>query len=213
VLHTRVPCISHAPRRSLVYAGRMKISSLFVGILALATFAPASHADNHRAPRPATPPPGKSAGARYVGSHVVPHPDRPMHVKENPPHTVIIHNDVSKRDEKHAVVVDHRPAHVIDHDPHLRVIVRGYHSPRNWVRFHRPHGGWWKVWGITAWDAVGTVTCEAVNETSGETFPVSMDRDVRGWDDDSVNAILDQALDDCFAEAGGATPACSFQPY
>jgi len=47
---------------------------------------------------------------------------------------------------------------------------------------------------------------------------VSEDRDARGWDDDTVNAILDQALDDCEAEAGGAvcgpvaTP-CTFQPY
>ena len=70
----------------------------------------------------------------------------------------------------------------------------------------------------TAWDTVGTVTCEAVNESTGDTYPVSEDRDSRGWDDDTVNTVLDQALDDCYAEANGAmcgpvTPACSFQPY
>lgn len=72
--------------------------------------------------------------------------------------------------------------------------------------------------GISNWDNVGTVTCEAANETTGETYPVSEDRDQRAWDDDTVNTILDQALDDCMAEAGSAqctaaTPACSFQDY
>jgi hypothetical protein len=187
-------------------------------ILAFALCAPAavSLADVHRAPRPAAAP--ARTGARTVGVHVTAHPELPMHPKTNPPHQVIIHNTVTNKDESHAVVIDHRPAHVIDHDPRVRVVARGYHSKANWVRFHRPHGGWWHAWGITAWDTVGTVSCEAVNESTGELFPVSQDRDATAWDDDSVNAILDAALDDCMAEANGAvcgpaTPSCSFQPY
>jgi hypothetical protein len=191
------------------------VSKLAVALIAIG--ATAALADNHRAPRPASAP-RKEAGPRSVGVHVVAHPDKPMHVKDNPAHEVIIHNAKTNKDERHAVVVDHRPVHVIDHDPRLRVTVRGYKPVHEWSRFHRARGGWWKMWGIGAWDTVGTVTCEAVNEANGELFPVSQDRDTRGWDDDTVNVVLDQALDDCFSEANGAqcgpvTPACSFQAY
>jgi hypothetical protein len=184
-------------------------------ILAIASVATA---DTHRSPRPATAPRGKDAGARAVGTHIVPHTERPMHAKDNPPHEVIYHDAKTNKDERHAVVVDHRPAHVIDHDRRLRVIARGYHPTHDWVRFHRARGGWWHAWGITEWNDVGTVTCEAANEATGELYPVSEDRDPRGWDDDTVNTVLDQALDDCYSEANGAqcgpvTPACSFQPY
>jgi len=60
------------------------------------------------------------------------------------------------------------------------------------------------------------VTCEAANEETGELFPVSEDRDERPWDDDTVNAVLDQALDDCAQEGAEgacvpATPSCTFQ--
>ena len=141
-----------------------------------------------------------------------------MHVTENPPHQVFIHDGRTGRDEAHAVVIDHRPGHIIDRDPHLRVMRRGYHSPRDWERFHRAAGGWWLLWGITAWERVGTVTCEAANEATGELYPVSVDRDRVGWDDATINEILDQALDDCASEAGDspcipATPPCTFQPY
>jgi hypothetical protein len=169
----------------------------------------------HPLPRSAAPP---SHGTHTTGVAIVPHPDRGRDPKTNPPHEVIIHDPKTNHDEHHAVIVDHRPWHVIDHDPRLRVVVRGYHPLHDWVRFHYAHGGWWTLWGITAWDTVGVVTCEAANETSGALYPVSEDRDANGWDDDTVNAVLDQALDDCFAEANGAqctpiTPACSFQPY
>jgi len=172
--------------------------------------------DHHAAPRAVSAP--AKTGARTVGVHVVPHPEQPMHPVNNPPHKVIIHDVKTNKDENHAVVVDHRPGHVIDHDPRLRIVHRGYRPAHDWGRFHRPHGGWWHVWGITAWDTVGTVTCEAANESTGELFPVSEDRDGTAWDDDTVNAVLDQALDDCMAEAGGAvcgpaTPSCTFQPY
>lgn len=193
----------------------MKLSTI---TLAVAVLGSTALADNHRPARPAAAPKGKDAGARYVGTHVVPHAGQPVHAKTNPAHEVIYHDPKTNKDEHHVVVVDHRPAHVIDHDSRLRVVVRGYHPSHDWVRFHHPRGGWWHAWGITAWDSVGTVTCEAANESTGEMYPVSEDRDARGWDDDTVNTVLDQALDDCFAEANGAqcgpaTPACSFQPY
>lgn len=190
---------------------------LIICALTTVAYADPHGAPAHRDPRPAAMP-KKEAGPRTVGVHSVAHPEQPMHVKNNPPHEVIIHDPKTNRDEHHAVVVDHRPAHVVDRDKRLRVVARGYHPAHDWARFHRANGGWWHAWGITAWDEVGTVTCEAANESTGELFPVSEDRDARGWDDATVNTILDQALDDCFAEANGAqctsaTPACSFQPY
>jgi len=167
-------------------------------------------------PRPAYAPKGKEAGARFVGRPVVPHPDRAVHATDNPPHQVIIHNQKSGRDERHAVIVDHRPGHIIDRDPHLRVIRRGYRPLHDWDHWHLAAGGWWSAWGITSWEPVGTVTCEAANEATGELYPVSQDRDNLAWDDATINAVLDQALDDCMRDAGGnpcvpTTPACTFQ--
>lgn len=196
----------------------MKLVFVAVVLAPFVAFADEHHQDAHRAPRPAAAPRGQEAGARSVGAHITAHPEQPMHVKNNPPQQVIYHDAKTNKDEHHAVVVDNRPAHVIDRDPHLRVVVRGYKPKHDWARFHRASGGWWHAWGITNWDTVGTVTCEATNESNGELYPVSQDRDSRAWDDDTVNAILDQALDDCYAEANGAmcgpvTPACTFQPY
>jgi hypothetical protein len=141
-----------------------------------------------------------------------------VHPRTNPAHTVTIHNTRTNRDEHHTVIVEHRPAYVIDRDPHIRIVERGYRPQHDWARFHRPHNAWFSLWGIASFDSVGTVTCEAVNESTGALYPVSEDRDSSGWDDNSVNSILDQALDDCYVDAGGAmcgpvTPACSFQPY
>lgn len=198
----------------------MKIPMLSVTLaLALTILAPALYAGAPaRAPRAAAPPRGREAGARSVGAHVVPHPGQAIHPVNNPPHQVVYHNAKTGRDESHAVIVDHRPGHVIDRDPHLRIAGRGYHPLHNWDHFHRGNGGWWLAWGITSWDAVGTVSCEAANESTGELYPVSEDRDANGWDDGTVNVVLDQALDDCMAEAGtaqcvAATPSCTFQNY
>jgi hypothetical protein len=190
--------------------------SLILGLLAISI--PAAADVKHAPPRAAAAPKGKEAGARYVGTHVVPHAGQPVHPTNNPPHTVVYHNAKTNKDENHAVVVEHRPAHVVYHDPRVRVIRRGYKPTHNWEHFHYATGGWGHAWGITAWTNVGTVTCEAANESTGEMYPVSMDRDTNGWDDGAVNTILDQALDDCMAEAGNsqcapASPACSFQDY
>lgn len=141
-----------------------------------------------------------------------------MHPTNNPPHQVVYRDAKTGHEERHAVVIDHRPPHVIDRDVHVRIVRRGYHPHHDWDRFHRASGAWWHVWGIANWDAVGTVTCEAANETNGELYPVSEDRDREGWDDATVNAILDQALDDCAAESDPAgcipaTPSCTFQAY
>ncbi|HUJ59858.1 MAG TPA: hypothetical protein VLX92_15245 [Kofleriaceae bacterium] len=176
-----------------------------------------SSAATHRTPRAAVEP-AKTA-PRSEGWHIVPHPEMPPGVAGNAPHEVIVHDPKTKKDEHHQVIIDRRPSHVIDQDPHLRVIVRGYKPGHDWTRFHRAHGAWWKAWGITSWADVGTVTCEAANETSGALYPVSEDRDARGWDDATVNTILDQALDDCMAEAapgeecGPVVTPCTFQPY
>jgi hypothetical protein len=192
---------------------------LLLGLLAATISLPALAApDKHAAPRAAAPPRGKEAGARTVGVHVTAHPEKPMHVTNNPPHQVVYHNAKTNKDENHAVVVDHRPGHVIDHDPRIRIVHRGYKPVRNWDHFHYAKGGWWHAWGISNWDNVGTVTCEAANEATGELYPVSQDRDATAWDDGTVNTVLDQALDDCMSEAGTAqctpaTPSCSFQPY
>jgi hypothetical protein len=207
-------------------SGMNNRNSLVLGILGASLLLPAaalaapghSTPTMHSAPRAASAPAGKSAGARVVGVHVVPHPDRPMHPTTNSPHQIIIHNTVTNKDENHVVIVDHRPAHIVGHDARIRVSVRGYHPQHNWGYYHVARGGWFHLWGITAWDNVGTVTCEAANETTGELYPVTMDRDAHGWDDDGVNVVLDNALDDCFAEANGAqctpaTPSCSFQNY
>jgi hypothetical protein len=172
---------------------------------------------HHEPPRPAVAP-RPDAGPRNVGVHITPHPEQPVHPVNNPPYRVTVHNQRANRDENHPVIVDRRPIHVIDHDPRLRVVRRGYHPVHNWEHFQVAETGWWRVWGISSWNEVGTVTCEAANEQTGELFPVSEDRDQRAWDDGTVNAILDQALDDCAAEAGEslcvpATPSCSFQRY
>ena len=196
----------------------LSIKRLALCLLALLSIAAAAPDRKPPHPRPATAPKGKEAGPRAVGIHVVPLLGQPVHVTNNPPHQVTIRNTKSGKDEHHAVIVEHRPAHVIDRDPRLRVVHRGYHPTRDWGHFHVAHGGWWRFWGIAPWDAVGTVTCEAANEVTGELYPVSQDRDANGWDDDTVNVILDQALDDCMAEAGTApcaptTPSCTFQSY
>jgi hypothetical protein len=187
------------------------------GVLAILISASAAQAERG-APRAARPPPGREAGARSVGAQVVPHREMAPHPVNNPPHQVSYHNARTGKDENHAVIVEHRPGHVIDRDPHLRIARRGYHPVHVWEHFHPARGGWFRLWGINSWDAVGTVTCEAANEATGELYPVSEDRDPNGWDDGTVNAALDQALDDCQQEAGGAscvpvTPSCTFQNY
>jgi len=111
---------------------------------------------------------------------------------------------------------DPRPAYVIRNDPRFHVTVRGYHPRHSWGRYHLSRGRWLNTWGVSTWADVSSVTCEAINQDTGQMYPVSMDRDEIGWSGNAVNAVLDQALDDCYADGGGAAcapaqPACRQQ--
>jgi hypothetical protein len=111
---------------------------------------------------------------------------------------------------------DPRPSYVIRNDPRFHVTVRGYHPRHSWGRYHMSRGRWLNTWGIASWNSVSTVTCEAVNQDTGQMYPVSMDRDQIGWSGNAINSVLDQALDDCYADGGGAAclpaqPACTQQ--
>ena len=111
---------------------------------------------------------------------------------------------------------DPRPGYVIRNDPRFHVTVRGYHPRHSWGRYHMSRGRWLGTWGISSWNDVSSVTCEAINQDTGQMYPVSMDRDQIGWSGYAVNSVLDQALDDCYADGGGAAcapvqPACREQ--
>ncbi len=111
---------------------------------------------------------------------------------------------------------DPRPQYVIRNDPHFSFYVHGYRPHHAWRRYHLTRGGWLGTWGVASWRDVGTITCEAVNQDTGQMYPVSADRDDFGWSAGGVNLMLDQALDSCYADGGGAactpmTPACTIQ--
>jgi hypothetical protein len=108
---------------------------------------------------------------------------------------------------------DPRSVFAIRSDPHFRIGAYGYRPRHEWQRYHLARGGWFRAWGITTWNGVGAITCEAVNQDTGQMYPVVGDRSSYGWNDDGVNLILDQALDNCYADGGGGactpiTPAC-----
>jgi hypothetical protein len=187
--------------------------------------------------RPESPPAPRNQGpARTQGTVMAPHPgpiaqapgrhdgDHPVAVN-NPPHQVQIN-----RNEPPRSVVDNRAPSGMSHDPHARVMVRNrnFRPIPEWNRYHPVirvgyDNAWWGVWGIQSWDTVGTVTCEAANASTGELYPVTMERDRNGWDDPSVDTVLDQALADCSEEAQvegdavnpcvPASPACSFETW
>jgi hypothetical protein len=179
--------------------------------------------------RPESPPANRNQGPpRTQGTVVTQHPGPvarpPQASKPTPPHQVVIHDGEPPRS-----VVDNRPPSVISRDPHARVMVRAsFHPIPAYARFHpviRPgiEFAWWGTWGIDSWDTVGTVTCEATNASTGELYPVTAERDRNGWDDVSINDLLDQAMDDCSNEAAAtdngvdpcipATPSCSFDSW
>src|ERR1700753_749271 len=85
------------------YRSRIMTRNLLIlgSLTFVAALTPLADAAPSRAPRPASAPRGKEAGARVVGTHVVPHPERPMHPANNPPHTVVIHNTHTNKDENH----------------------------------------------------------------------------------------------------------------
>jgi hypothetical protein len=186
--------------------------------------------------RPEAPPANRNQGpARTQGTVMAPHPgpiaaapgrSAPQRPEPpvNPPHQVVIRDNEPPRS-----VADRRPPVEMSHDPHVRVVVRNgnFHPIPEWNRYHPVMRGtytnaWWGVWGIQSWQTVGTVTCEASNASTGELYPVTMDRD-GNWDDTSIDNLLDQALADCSEEADvpdgavnpciPATPACSYENW
>jgi len=195
---------------------------------------PASKGGGSKGPsRPEAAPVSRNQAPRSQGTVMGPHPSKaPVqnNAGKDDSHKVIVHNGATGNDESHKVIVDHRPTNVVSHDSHVRVMVRhaNFRPAHDWDHFHPVVIGgyqyaWWGVWGVTSWETVGTVTCEASNEATGELYPVTMQRDGSGWDDSTIDNILDQALDDCDAEANvadgavnpciAATPSCSFEAW
>jgi hypothetical protein len=150
---------------------------------------------------------------RTRGTIARPRMNVPVDARHNSPHQRYWHNERTRRDEPHAIVYEHRAPQVIAHDRFARTWHRGYRPRYAWRHFY-PAGGWAPLWGISAWNMVSGVTCEAANEQTGELFPVTANG-VAGWNNAAVDSVLDQALDECAAYAGAgvcvpAQPACSF---
>jgi len=136
----------------------------------------------------------------------------PIDQRYNAPHERYWRNDRG-REEHHAIIIEHRPPQIVAHDRYALAWQRNYRPRYAWHHF-RPEGCWAAQWGITGWDMVSGVTCEAANEQTGELFPVTANR-VFAWNNAAVDSVLDQALDECAAAAGAqicvpAQPACSF---
>ncbi|HTJ44402.1 MAG TPA: hypothetical protein VL463_20000 [Kofleriaceae bacterium] len=110
---------------------------------------------------------------------------------------------------------DSRPFVQIQADPRFHVAIRGYHPHHHWARFHIGRAGWLRTWNVTSYNDVSTITCEAVDRDTGRRYPVSATRGNFGWRE-NADMILDQALDECYADGGGAActpvqPACMVQ--
>jgi hypothetical protein len=138
----------------------------------------------------------------------------PVNAKTNPARQQVYRNAKTGHEETHAVVLDHRAPTVIAHDRYAQAFTPGYRTRHDWGQF-RPQAGWLSSWGVTTWGSVGSVTCEAANETTAALYPVTASRAASGWSDTGVDAVLDQALDECAAETNAqqcapATPSCSF---
>jgi hypothetical protein len=121
----------------------------------------------------------------------------------------------ARHGERHATIYERRQPAIIARDSHAHAYARDYHVRNNWAPYHVQRGGWFGVFGIRSWAPVQTVTCEAANEQTGELYPVTANRASVGWNDGAVNGVLDQALDECAADAGAnvcvaASPACTY---
>ncbi len=165
--------------------------------------------------RPAAP--AAHASGRPTGTIARPRMSEPVHAQHNPPHQRVYVNARTGREERHGVVYEHRPPAVVEHDRYAHGWNRGYHPHYEWRHFY-PTGGWYSFWGIQSYDTVGTVTCEAADEATGALYPVTAPRDAYGWNDESIDGVLGQALDECAAEVGpdrcvAATPPCTFTSY
>jgi len=99
---------------------------------------------------------------------------------------------------------DARSIGAIRRDPNLvRFDHRGYRVVGHWDHWNRDWGIFWRV---QDWGVIRSVTCEAVDNTDGQLFPVSETRPDNGWgwDSNTVGIIADRALDECLAESGNA---------
>ena len=150
---------------------------------------------------------------RSTGTIARERPSEPVNARTNPAHQQVYRNASTGHDERHAVVMEHRPAAVVARDQHAHAFTPGYHARHNWRHFYPQ--SWLSLWGLGSWGAVTTVTCEAADETTGALYPVTAPREASGWNDADVDAVLDQALDECAADTNAqqcvpATPSCSF---
>jgi hypothetical protein len=114
------------------------------------------------------------------------------------------HAKYARTPHEHGYHSDRRSYDDVRRDPHFREGRHDYRPHRAWHHYHLSRGAWFRTWGIASWHEVGTITCEAVNQDTGQMYPVSADRAVDGWSTSGVNLILDQALDNCYADGGGA---------
>jgi hypothetical protein len=185
----------------------MKCSTILFELVAVAAMtgvaAAQAHKDQHAQP-----------ASRPTGTIQRERPAEPVNAKTNPPHQQVYRNARTGQDERHTVVVEHRPPTVVARDHYAHAFTPGYHARNGWQHFY-PDGGWLSTWGVANWSDVGTVTCEAANETTGALYPVTAPHEASAWADATVDEVLDQALDECAADAGvgacaPATPSCSF---
>jgi hypothetical protein len=90
----------------------------------------------------------------------------------------------------------------IRRDPHVvRFDHTNWHAVGHWDRWYR--ADWGGYWRVTDWNAIRTVTCEAVNTQTQELFPVSETRaDSWFWNTTLVNNVAGRALDECMTEGG-----------
>ena len=138
----------------------------------------------------------------------------PVNAKTNPVRQQTYRNAKTGREEKHPVVLEHRAPADIAHDSYAHAFTPGYHARHDWGHFY-PQAGWLSSWGVGNWNSVGTVTCEAADQNTGALYPITASREATGWSDAGIDAVLDQALDECAAETNAqecvpATPSCSF---
>jgi hypothetical protein len=136
-------------------------------------------------------------------------PDRHDHERAR---GVIQHQQHGNR---RTTIFERRAPAIIARDPQAHTYARDYHVRHNWATYHASRGGWFGVFGIRTWAPVHAVTCEAANAQTGELYPVTANRASVGWSDAAINGVLDQALDECAADAGAnvcvaASPACTY---
>ena len=111
---------------------------------------------------------------------------------------------------------EYRDHDAIRNDPHFRIGAWNYRARHGWGRYHMSGGAWLRTFGIRSYWGITEMTCEAVNQDTGQTYPVSAERGAYGFGKNIANVLLDQSLDNCYADGGGAAcapvaPPCTVQ--